>query len=528
MRKNPRQLTNLRLVKVATLAIASVVATGGLVACRVNDTDVKRWGTTEHGPDKLVAVLTHDKYDFPLRTEAALELLRMKPRSGRRVGINRLVEALAQMAPDERKKVIDGLVPVIVQEMGVAVPVAAAGQPAPVDNSYAYKDAAIAMLTYDKSVLVADEAARKQLTDALIAWSQHDFEHRLDNSSQMFGMEQMMRAIGAPAVRGLPELINGTDSKFDRIASLVAELGDQPTKEATAKKLVELAKYTGSQAWVDKMRPSVDEANKASKNGATADQLQKQLVQYQDEALTKVFSAIKKVGTRPAVDYCLSIAIDKGQKENRRQAALAALEGRLDRNNQGDVEKILAIAGADETPDGVRDLAFQRVGEMPRELVVAKLYSLFGAKKWKVRWVAATTVLKMSSTDHLPEFMAKLPGGTAPGFAMTEPLSYGATIDKMTVHGLKPHEAVMPFLKDGSLAARLTALGYFYNNGKATDLPALAPYENDRTAVPHTDDPEAKWQCDVPKPDGKESESKDIKDVGEFVRFCVVPAMKAR
>jgi len=516
------------LVKVAALALAGVVATGGLTACRVSDSDVKRWGTTEHGPDKLVAVLSHDKYEWPLRTEASLELLRMKPRSGRRIGINRLVEALAQMAPDERKKLIDAMVPVIVQEMNAPVPVAAAGQPAPVDNSYAYKDAAIAMLTYDKSVLVSDDNARKQLTEALISWSQHDFEHRLENTSQMFGMEQMMRAIGAPAVRGLPELINGTDSKFDRIASLVAELGDQPTKEATAKKLVELAKVTGSQAWLDKMKPAVDEANKASKINATPDQLQKQLAQYQDEALTKVFSAIKKVGTRPAVDYCLSIAIDKGQKENRRQAALAALEGRLDRNNPADVEKILTIASAEDTPDGVRDLAFQRVGEMPRDLVVGKLYPLFGAKKWKVRWVAASTVLKMSSTDQLAEFMGKLPAGAAPGFAMTEPLSYGATIDKMTVRGPQPLAAVTPFLKEGSLAARLTAMGYFYNNGKASEATLLAPYEAEKTAIPRTDDPEAKWQCDVPKADGKESESKDIKDVGEFVRFCVVPAMKAR
>jgi hypothetical protein len=412
--------------------------------------------------------------------------------------------------------------------MNAPVPVAAPGEPAPVDNSYPYKDAAIAMLTYDKSVLVADEAARTQLTDALIAWSQHDFEHRLDNTTQMFGMEQMMRAIGAPAVRGLPELISGNDSRYDRIAALVAELGDQPTKEATAKKLVELAKYTGSPSWLEKTRPAVEEANKASKINATPDQVQKQLAQYQEEALTKVFSSIKKVGTRPAVEYCLSIATDRSQKESRRQAALAAIEGRLDRSNPNDVEKILAIASADDTPDGVRDLAFQRVGEMPRELVVAKLWPLFGSRKWKVRWVAATTVLKMSSTDQLPEFMSKLPAGPALGFAMTEPLSYGATIDKMTVHGPKPVDAVTPFLREGSLAARLTALGYFYANGKTSDIPLVAAYENDRTPAPRTDDPEAKWQCDVARPDGKENESKDIKDVGEFVRFCVVPAMKAR
>ena len=87
---------------------------------------------------------------------------------------------------------------------------------------------------------------------------------------------------------------------------------------------------------------------------------------------------------------------------------------------------------------------------------------------------------------------------------------------------------LIPFLKEGGLAAKLTALGFFYANGKASDLPVVQPLENEKTAVPKNEDPEAKWQCEVPKADGKENETKDIKDVGEFVRFCVMPAMKAR
>jgi hypothetical protein len=134
----------------------------------------------------------------------------------------------------------------------------------------------------------------------------------------------------------------------------------------------------------------------------------------------------------------------------------------------------------------------------------------------------------MSATDQLPEFMGKLPGGAAPGFAMTEPLSYGQHIEKMQVRGPTPRQAATPFLKEGSLAARLTALGYFYANGKAADIHIVTPLESDKTAVPKTDDPEAKWQCEVPKADGKETETKDIKDVGDFVKFCIVPAMKGR
>jgi hypothetical protein len=524
-RKNRRHLGTSLRISAFVLATAAVGATAS--GCRVNESDVKRWGMTQHGPDKLAAVLTHDKYDPKLRVEAGLELVRMKPRSGRRIGISLLIDCMAQLSPEERKKLIDGMLPQIISQMKAPPPTAPAGQPVPPDPSFAYKDAAMAMLTYDKAVLVSDEASRKQLTDALIDWSQHDFEHRLDNTTQMFGMEQMLRTLGAPSVKALAGLIN-ENSKYDRIASLIAELGDQATKEAAAGKLVELAKQTGSQAWIDKTKPSIEEANKASKLNPTPDQLKKQIEQYQEEALTKIFAAIKKVGTRPALEYCLSVASDKSLSEKRRQAALAAIEGRLDRNNPGEIEKVLALAAADDTPDSVRDLAFQRIGEMPRDQVVQKLYSLFNSHKWKVRWVAAGTVLRMSSTDQLPEFMSHLPAGLAPGFALTEPLSYGGLIDKMTVKGRTPREAVTPFLKEGSLAARLTALGFFYATGKAADIKVLAPYEADRFPVPKTDDPEAKWQCEVPKADGKETETKDIKDVGEFVRFCVTPAMKAR
>ena len=89
-------------------------------------------------------------------------------------------------------------------------------------------------------------------------------------------------------------------------------------------------------------------------------------------------------------------------------------------------------------------------------------------------------------------------------------------------------ERAVRSLEHPSLAARLTALGYFYANGKAADVPIVMQFENDKYPAPKVDDPEAKWQCEVTKADAKEGEVKDIKDVGDFVKFCVVPAMKAR
>ena len=74
---------------------------------------------------------------------------------------------------------------------------------------------------------------------------------------------------------------------------------------------------------------------------------------------------------------------------------------------------------------------------------------------------------------------------------------------------------------------RLTALGFFYRRDQGRHAARGAVRER-QDAAPKIDDAEAKWQCDVPKADGKETETKDIKDVGDFVKFCVEPAMKGR
>ena len=76
----------------AVLAAALGALPAASTACRVAESDVKRWETTQHGPCKLVAVITHDKYSWELRSEAALSLIRMPPRGGVRQGIGFLVE----------------------------------------------------------------------------------------------------------------------------------------------------------------------------------------------------------------------------------------------------------------------------------------------------------------------------------------------------------------------------------------------------------------------------------------------------
>ena len=98
------------------------------------------------------------------------------------------------------------------------------------DPSVPFKDAAFALLSHEPP-LATDEKTKVDLTAALAKWVQTSFEERIDNSSQQFGVEQVMRFIGAPSVKSLPSVISETSSKVDRACALVADIGDDETKK---------------------------------------------------------------------------------------------------------------------------------------------------------------------------------------------------------------------------------------------------------------------------------------------------------
>jgi hypothetical protein len=511
-----------RIATVAGLLGGSLLTTG----CRVNENDVHRWESTERGPEKLVAVVEHDKYAYPLRTEAAVSLIRMRPRAGRRIGIELLMSALNEISPDARQKIVDGMTPELVHMMQPGAPPKTAENTVPPDPTVPFKDAAFAMLQHDPP-LVSNEQSKSSLSSALTDWVQKDFEVRLENPAQQFGIEQMMRFLGSSSVRGLPLLVTETSTKIDRICGLVSDLGDDATKLATSQALVVLAKKIDSQAWIDKETPIVKDADDRSNQKVTPDQLKQQIIKFQDQELTKVFSAMKRLGGRPVIDYLIQYSSDPKNPPDRRKVALAALEGRVDKTNTADVDRIFSIAKDDSTPDEVRDIAFQRLGELPKDQVVPKLYTLFQNKKWKVRWVAASNVLKAITPKQLPEFFNRLQGAK---LALSEPLTYGGRIAAMEAPPgePKPRDILIGRLSSPQLGAKLTALGSFYQ-GKKADISVVDSRSGDTTPIPKCDpSDDCGWTCDVPKPGAKDpndKESKTILTVGDFARYCIEPSM---
>jgi hypothetical protein len=530
-----------RRMGVAAIAIGALSSSALATGCAVSESDVHRWESTVRGPYKLVAVVLHDKYSWQLRIEAALALIQMPPRGGRRMGISYLCDkykdddmndqdgALATLPEDARRKIVAGMVPAMIAEIQKPPPAKKPDNTVDPDPSIPFKDAAFAMLSHEPS-LVSDPKAKEELVAALNQWVQTDFENRIENSAQQYGVEQIMRFLGAGSVRSLPGLINENSTKVDKMASLIADLGDADTKLKGSEALVVLGKRIDSQAWYDKEKPIVADSDAKSGAKVTPAQLDAQIRQYQDQELTKVFGSMKRLGGRPVVDFCIGYGADAKNSPDRRQAALAALEGRIDKNNTGDTDKLFAIAKDDNTPDPVRDQAFNRLGELPKELIVTKLYTLFESKKWKVRWVAANLILKTMSTRDIPDFMRHLPTTAATKMGMSEFTSYGSLIltRDAPAGAPKPKELVAQYLSSKELAAKLTALGAYYGGSKS-DLAKIQPLEADTSPVPKCDkDDDCGWSCDIPKPGSQDTETKAIVTVGDFAKYCVAPSLTGK
>jgi hypothetical protein len=76
--------------------------------------------------------------------------------------------------------------------------------------------------------------------------------------------------------------------------------------------------------------------------------------------------------------------------------------------------------------------------------------------------------------------------------------------------------------------SRLTALGYWYKFGSKADLGKVEPFAKDDKDVPKClpDAKECTWECSVTV--GAASEVKPVKTVGDFVEYCIKPALGAR
>src|SRR5690606_10641453 len=182
------------------------------------------WGSTKNGPDKLVAVLTHDKYEPALRAHAALTLIAMKLRGGRREGIDRLLAAYPLLSEPERAALNQRVIPAIISELKRPVPAPDKDGKRAADPSIPFKDAASALLASERPPLLNDQE-RSQLAAALGDWAFEGFSERVDAPAQRIDMLRLLKQLGPESVRNFPQLVKADAPKLARAVQVIAEVG---------------------------------------------------------------------------------------------------------------------------------------------------------------------------------------------------------------------------------------------------------------------------------------------------------------
>ena len=503
----------------------------------MTEDDLRKWEHLEHGPPKLQQVLYYPKYEDQLRLQAALALIRVPPHSYADAfepegapntdGITGLVRVLARLPQAQHDTILAALVPELVKELTKDPPIAQDDKHAPPDPSFPFKDAAYAILVYgtpqDKEkhegrMLLPDETLRAQLMEALVSWASADFENRLENRSQKYGMDALLEMVGPAGVASLPKLMTRDARFLDREAGFVAKWGTPETKEAASQALVAIAKFIISDEWKTMMKPRVEEANKLGnvvfdENPEKAKkQFDKQMELARDEELIRLYGSMQRIGGRATAEWAFAFAQNKDQSTKRRAGALATLEQKLDlKAYPKDLDTLIGIIKSPDSTPEVIDQSFRRLSELqPREKVIALLYDLFAFDKWLVRRAAEANLLKMIFVPELEGFFKKLPekdGGK--GFSMLEAITSSANMqamktskdDKELLPGQPP--PALPVIKSfmdpkNTPAQRATAASYFISWGTKADLEYLKQFEEDKGLVPVCDtDRDCKWSCIV-------------------------------
>src|SRR5688572_29019056 len=83
--------------------------------CKVTSADIDTWKGTRKGPGKMVAVMLADKFELPLRTYAALELVEMERQDVD--GVAEMQRAIQKLEPETRAKIVESLADGLIELM---------------------------------------------------------------------------------------------------------------------------------------------------------------------------------------------------------------------------------------------------------------------------------------------------------------------------------------------------------------------------------------------------------------------------
>lgn len=473
-----------RSIVSALLALSCTAIAG----CKVTNEDIDTWTGTVKGPGKIVAVLLADKYEDELRSYAGLALVRMEPRDDVD-GVAELQAAVRQLPEEARARIVDRMVSQLVALMRGEGAAQSGGENAPVPRlQVRAKDAAFLLIPY------ASDDRRRELTEAVVDWFVVDFNGRSLEGN--YSAEQIVRQLGAPAASRLVNALNARlpQPALVKIAELIASLGDAPTKERAAARIVEIEREMEGEEFTNWLKERLREQlrNQARERNEQEPRIDEARITAAADLNRENFitlgalPAMKHLNSERVVqDRLLEIAANPATDDTmveRRTRALQALEGGA---RQDQVDALLDLALNDATPVRVRDYAFDRVADARATSAVARLWPVFDqTEDWRLRWRVGTLILTLGGPAVVEEFFNRL---TDEEYAREELHNYGERMSQMRP---PPTSFVETQLRSPQWFDRAIALYFLEKRAAAEDLPRIRALEGDTAATrgPHWED----------------------------------------
>lgn len=444
-------------------------------ACRVEQADIDTWKGTVKGPGKMIAVLQADKYELPLRSYAALSLVDMERRDVD--GVGELVSALQALDASTRDQIVDGLVPGLLQllEKGQSDKPQADTTQGPPPRQIRAKDAAVTLI---QSASPSPDS-RKALTEGVMAWYVADFDGR--SLAGNYSAEQVVRLLGASAATKLVDALNAQlpQQALSKLAELIGQLGDAPTKQRAAEKLVAIEAEMQSEPFLAWLRKQI--SDQLGKNGADPARVDKAARLNRDRFIDDgVIPAMKFLADQPTVTArLLAIAGNKDPAlTDRRTRALQALEGKV---REEHLDPLMALALDPTAPPPVQDYAFDRVADTRSPKVIPQLWALVqDGGNQRRRWRAGELVLTLGGETVLAEFFSKLPAEPSAGYEPEELEGYALRMGQMTP---LPTAVASSQLSSPDWWDRVIALHFFERKGNEADAVNMGRLVGDGTPV---------------------------------------------
>jgi hypothetical protein len=457
--------------------VLCVAVLGPLVACagcKVTANDVEYWKGTAKGPGKIVAVMLADKYDIPLRTQAAMALVEMERQDVD--GLTELQKALQRLEAGDRVQIVSGMVPLLEQMMKrpATSPQTDPNATTPPHQIRA-KDSAFLVIS------AADQQSRDRLTKDVINWYVEDFETR--SIAGNYSAEQIVRALGSPAATVLVEALNAKlpQQALIKLSELIGQLGNASAKQKAALRIVQIEKEMEGDAFLlwlqDEIKKQLD-SKKATEPGYLTKMA---AINRQKFIIEGALPAMKHLANQKEVsDRLVEIASTAGDdnQTDRRVTALQALEGNAIKAH---LQQLLALALDPKNPVPVRDYAFDRVGDIRSTEAIAPMWPLVeDAKEPRLRWRAGELVLAIGGNGVLAQFFSKLPSGDKVEYQPEELEGYASRMSQMNP---LPVAVAKAQLGSPDWWDRVIALDFLSRRGTKTDFPLVENLTHDTASV---------------------------------------------